>query len=264
MKGLVFDIRSFSVHDGPGIRTTVFMKGCPLRCSWCHNPESQQSFPEMAKTYKRIGDMTIECTQTIGYTIDSSEILRRSKDDMPFFEESGGGITLSGGEPLMQPAFTLFLLKAAKKMGIHSALDTSGFANPEIFKSVSREADLVLFDLKLADDFNHQHHVGQSNSLILNNLRGLDKSKQRYFIRIPLIPETTDTTQNLEGLYAILRNLRSVERIDLLPFHHIGKSKYERLGKEYEFQNIGNYDRLKSERIKNFFSGLAAKVTIGG
>ncbi len=264
MKGLVFDIRSFSVHDGPGIRTTVFLKGCPLRCSWCHNPESQQCFPETAKTFKRIGSTMLEKTQTIGYTIDSSEILRRFKDDLPFFDESGGGITLSGGEPLMQPAFTLFLLKAVKKMRLHSTLDTSGFANPEIFSSVSREADLVLFDLKLADDFHHHEHVGQSNSLIINNLRWLDKSKKRYFIRIPLIPETTDTIQNLEGLYAIIRDLRSVERIDLLPFHSIGKSKYERLGREYEFQNAANYERLKGERIKDFFSGLAATVTIGG
>lgn len=264
MKGLVFDIRSFSVHDGPGIRTTVFLKGCPLQCDWCHNPESQRCFPETAKSYKRIGSHVMESTQTIGYSMDSDDILLRLKDDRPFFEESGGGVTLSGGEPLMQPAFTIFLLKGTKKMGIHSAVDTSGYAAPEIFNNVVAKTDLVLFDLKIADAALHEKHTGQNNRIILENLKNLDKLRKRFFIRIPLIPYITDTTRNLEELYLILKELRSVERIDLLPFHHIGKSKYERMGRAYEYHDTGTYDSLKSENIKSFFSDLAGEVTIGG
>ncbi len=264
MKGLVFDIRSFSVHDGPGIRTTVFLKGCALRCSWCHNPESQRCMVETVRKFRRFGSEVSETTETLGTFLEASAILKRFEADRPFFEESNGGITLSGGEPLLQPAFTLFLLKASKELGIHTAIDTSGYASTEIFKNIIQAADLVLYDLKLADDYQHQHYTGQSNQLILENLRYLKSIQKRFFIRIPLIPDVTDTQKNLEGLYEIIEELKEVERIDLLPFHHLGKTKYERMGKIFDFQQTGPYNSAKSEQIKSFFLPLAKTVSIGG
>ncbi len=264
MKGLVFDIRSFSVHDGPGIRTTFFLKGCPLRCSWCHNPESQRCLTETVRKVRKLGAESFETTETLGTEIDSSAVLSRFKADKPFFEESGGGITISGGEPLMQPAFTLFLLKAAGEIGIHTALDTSGYANPEIFKNVAQAADLVLYDLKLANAGEHAQYTSQSNELILENLRQLSSMQKRFFIRIPLVPGVTDTRYNLEGLYDIISELGMVERIDLLPFHHLGKSKYERLGRNFDFDHTPPYERSKSEQIRIFFKPLATTVSIGG
>lgn len=264
MKGLVFDIRSFSVHDGPGIRTTVFLKGCALRCSWCHNPESQRCMIETARKFRRFGNEVSETTEMLGSFVDASAILKRFESDRPFFEESNGGITLSGGEPLLQPAFTLFLLKASKEMGIHTAIDTSGFANHEIFKNIVQAADLVLYDLKLADNIQHQHYTGQSNEHILENLRYLSSTQKRFFIRIPLITDVTDTQKNLQGLFDIIEELGEIERIDLLPFHHLGKTKYERLGKTYDFQQTGPYNSAKSEQIKSFFKPLAKTISIGG
>lgn len=264
MKGLIFDIRSFSVHDGPGIRTTVFLKGCPLRCSWCHNPESQRCLTETVRKVRKLGAETFETTESIGTPMETTAVLNRFVADKPFFEESGGGITISGGEPLMQPAFTLFLLKAAREMGIHSALDTSGYANSDVFRNVAYAADLVLYDLKLANIAEHERHTGQTNTLILSNLELLAASGKRFFIRIPLIPEVTDTQGNLEGLYNIISNLGGVERIDLLPFHHLGKSKYDRMGRQFAFEHTQAYDRAQSEKIKSFFRPLAQTISIGG
>lgn len=264
MKGLVFDIRSFSVHDGPGIRTTVFLKGCPLQCSWCHNPESQRCMTETVRKVRKLGNEPFETTETLGSYLDASQVLSRFQADKPFFEESNGGITISGGEPLIQPAFSLFLLKASKEMGIHTAFDTSGYAGQEVFKNVAHAADLVLFDLKLADDMQHQHFTGLSNQVIKENLFGLRESGKRFFIRIPLIPEVTDTQYNLDGLYRIMEELGTLERIDLLPFHHLGKRKYERLGRSFDFEHTAPYERARSERIKAFFKPLANLVSIGG
>lgn len=264
MKGLIFDIRSFSVHDGPGIRTTVFLKGCPLRCSWCHNPESHLCKAETVRKIRKLGADQFEITETIGSEVDAETVLLRFKADKPFFEESGGGITLSGGEPLMQSDFVETLLKKASENGIHSALDTSGHAANEVFSKISPLADLILYDLKIADAQAHKQHTGFSNRLILENLKWLKNSGKRFFIRIPLIPNLTDTSFNLDGLYQIISALGEVERIDLLPFHPLGKSKYDRMGLSFAFSETAVYERSKSEEIKTFFRPLAETVSIGG
>ncbi len=264
MKGLIFDIRSFSVHDGPGIRTTVFFKGCPLRCSWCHNPESYHCRSDSVRKIRKLGNKSFEASEVIGYEVEAADIMSKIEADKPFFEESGGGLTLSGGEPLMQPAFAVNLLKLASENGIHTALDTSGYAVSETFRQVAHHTDLILFDLKIADTNAHKQHTGQGNALILENLRWLSNSSKRFFIRIPLIPDITDTARNIEGLYQIIKTLGFVERIDLLPFHQLGKSKYERLGLPFAFNDQPAYDRSKSETIQTFFGPLAQTVGIGG
>ncbi|MDP2236889.1 MAG: glycyl-radical enzyme activating protein [Bacteroidales bacterium] len=264
MKGLIFDIRSFSVHDGPGIRTTVFLKGCPLRCAWCHNPESFSCEPEKALRVQKLGDTSYTVQETIGSWMHPEDIVARFEADRPFFEESGGGITISGGEPLFQPEFTLDILKKTTAKGIHSAIDTSGYAPEALFKQTIAVTDLVLFDLKLADGQRHKEFTGQDNGLIMANLSHLAKSKKTFFIRIPLIPEVTDTTENLHGLKKILLSLPVIERIDLLPFHHLAQDKYKRLGLNYGIGATKAYDKNRVEEIKNFFADAASTVSVGG
>jgi pyruvate formate lyase activating enzyme len=264
MKGLVFDIRSFSVHDGPGIRTTVFLKGCPLRCNWCHNPESFLCQPEKTLRVQKLGDETYTIQETIGSWMDSKDVVARFEADRPFFEESGGGITISGGEPLFQPEFTLDILKKTTAKGIHSAIDTSGYAPEATFKQMIALADLVLFDLKIADGKLHKEFTGQENGLIMANLFHLAESKKTFFIRVPLIPDVTDTTENLQGLKKILQKLPEVVRIDLLPFHHLAQDKYKRLGLNYGIAATKAYNKNRVEEIKHFFADVASTISVGG
>ncbi len=264
ISGLVFDIRHFSVHDGPGIRSTVFFKGCPLRCAWCHNPESQLFEPETCVRNHRIDDKQFNVTEVIGKQMEVAEVMNEVAKDIAIFDESKGGVTFSGGEPLSQPEFLRALLIACNVQEIHAAVDTCGFASKSVVESVIPHANLFLFDLKLANEHEHIKYTGVSNKVILENLDLIINSGSRVIIRIPLIQDITDTDINLKALRSIVQKYSSIERVDLLPFHNIAKSKYERFGKEYTLTNSDAYDSSKAEQIKDYFKEIAPIVTLGG
>ena len=264
MKGLVFDIRHFSVHDGPGLRVTVFLKSCPLSCAWCHNPESQLFEPETCMRIRRLDDKEFEYTEHVGKSMTVGEVIEEAEKDISIFDESKGGVTFSGGEPLSQPEFLRELLKACNAKEIHTAVDTSGFASQSIMESIFPFTDLFLFDLKLANDDDHKRFTGVSNSIILKNLDLIVNSNKKVIVRIPLIQDITDTTENLKSLSEIIRKYPAIQRVDILPFHNIAKSKYERFGKKYTLSNAETYDNQKAEQIKNYFLETIPNVSIGG
>jgi pyruvate formate lyase activating enzyme len=264
MKGMVFDIRSFSVHDGPGIRLTVFLKGCPLRCIWCHNPESQLPCQEETTRIQKLGEIKHEIKETIGREMSATDIVERALADKPFFDESGGGVTISGGEPLMQADFTSEMLRLSKQHAIHTAIDTSGYAEADNLYKVIPFTDLFLYDLKLMDEAAHIKHTGKSNQLILNNLQKIISLRLRVFIRIPLIQDITDTESNLSSIRKFLSEAGGVERIDLLPYHHLATGKYERLQMPFTTLNKQPYSRDHAEKIKSYLSDVAEYVSIGG
>jgi len=231
MEGIVFDIRRYAVHDGPGIRTTVFLKGCPLRCFWCHNPESWQ--PSISSIRKRISLDGQEkwSNENVGRKMTCREVMEQIVRDRIYYDESGGGVTFSGGEPLMQYEFLLELLGTCREEGIHTAVDTSGHSQPDVFNAVATATDLFLFDLKTTDPLMHRESTGQSNELIINNLRSLNLPSLKLIIRIPLIPGINDQRTMLEPIIKLLQSIRQpVERVDLLPFHRLGQHKYEAIG----------------------------------
>jgi pyruvate formate lyase activating enzyme len=262
--GLVFDIRSFSVHDGPGIRTAVFLKGCPLQCLWCHNPESRSPDIEKVMRVYKLGSSCIRMPENIGKEMSVDQVIERVEADRLFFEESGGGVTLSGGEPLKQIDFTTALLKEMKNKGIHTALDTSGFAPANAFEAVFPFTDIFLFDLKLADERMHVAYTGKTNRPILSNLQWLSEEGASLILRIPLVENITDTVENLDAMKGIISKLKGVQRIDLLPYHCTAQNKYERLGHQSPLENMKAYDRQKAEKLKELFVNLAPHVSVGG
>ena len=212
--GTIFNLQHYAVHDGPGIRVTVFLKGCPLRCWWCHNPESQTPQPDAH----------------VGRVMRVSEVMREIEKDVIFFDESGGGVTFSGGEPLMQPEFLRALLFECQRRAIHTALDTSGYAPPDVFEAMLPLVDLVLYDLKLIDDAAHRQYTDVSNAPILRNLALLAASHKPLRLRFPVIPGITDTETNLRDIWRVAAALPERPRIQLLPYHRIAAGKYQRLG----------------------------------
>jgi|YelNatPaOPRAMG01_1025707.scaffolds.fasta_scaffold15071_2 pyruvate formate lyase activating enzyme len=300
-EGIIFDIMRYAIHDGPGVRTTIFMKGCPLQCWWCHNPEGISSTNDLAYfDYKCIGCKTCvnvcptkaitfnrdkhfidrnTCTKCgvcadtcptgalkiIGRKISLEDLMATIERDIILYDTSGGGVTFSGGEPLYQPLFLKEALKECKDRKIHVALDTSGYAHPEVFKSIAEHVDLFLYDLKLLDDFNHRKYTGVSNKLIIENLtylveigRGKD-----VIIRFPVIPKITDTDENVGKLVDLLQKLKGVAEVDLLPFHDISE-KYMRIGKEYlmPIHSAPSEERLAYIREK--LEAIGLRVKIGG
>jgi len=251
------------VHDGPGIRTTFFFKGCPLRCAWCHNPESHYPGLQKLNGSHRLGEKSIPFTEEVGEIITLQQAISRAEADRLFFEDSKGGITLSGGEPLMQADFVKALLDAARMKGIHTALDTSGLVHKSVFQEVTKSADLVLFDLKIIDEDLHRKYTGKSNRLILANFDWLKHQKTMVIIRIPLVEEITDTSQNLDAIRVILKNSKMIQRIDLLPYHQTACNKYNRLGLSYSLNHLPNYPLDKQQQIKTYFNDLAPVVSIG-
>ncbi|MCX7681715.1 MAG: glycyl-radical enzyme activating protein [Anaerolineae bacterium] len=268
-EGIVFDIRRFSIHDGPGIRTTEFLKGCPLRCRWCHNPEGLNPGLEMMFWPRRclgcgacllacpqgaisqngstVSTDRSKCTlcgecvavcyaearQIVGRRMSVAQVMAEVARDLPFYDESGGGVTLSGGEPLAQPDFVRALLRACKKKGIHTALDTCGFAAWEVLDSIREYVDLFLYDLKLMDDARHRQCTGVSNALILSNLQALSRCGHAIVIRIPLIPGINDDEDNLRQTGVFAAALPHLLRVDLLPYHSMSSDKYSRLDMTY-------------------------------
>jgi pyruvate formate lyase activating enzyme len=263
MKAIIFDIRSFSVHDGPGIRTTFFFKACPLRCAWCHNPESHHPGIQKVTGIFKIGQSSVPCVKQVGEIITLNQAISKAEADRLFYEESGGGITLSGGEPLMQADFVITLLEAAHQLDIHTAVDTSGYAPESVFKEVITKTNLVLFDLKIMEDAQHKKFTGKSNRLILENFKWLMRQKTEVIIRIPLIENITDTMQNLEAIRAVLKSTKAIPRIDLLPYHQTAYNKYKQLDLTYGLKQLPNYPIEKQQQIKTYFNDLAPVVSIG-
>lgn len=224
----IFNIQKFSIHDGPGIRTTVFFKGCPLRCRWCSNPESQAPGVQPEREDMLAGRL---------YTLE--QVLDISLEDRDFYLESGGGVTLSGGEVLMQADFATALVQELHRLGIHTALETTGFAAPEAFEAVAQHVDFLLYDLKHHDSDAHREGTRVRNQQILENLRRAVFREMDILVRIPVIPGYNDSLADARGFAVLLRKL-GLHRVQLLPFHQFGQKKYETLGMKYELDHLKN------------------------
>lgn len=268
MNGVVFDIQRFAIHDGPGIRTVVFLKGCPLHCLWCHNPESQSASPEIfyspekcigcraceivcahgghefingehiyqRQNCVRCGECILECyaqaLEISGRTMSVEAVLQEVLRDQPFYQSSAGGITLSGGEPLQQFEFTRALLHSAKEAGLHTCLETSGCSAWVHYAAILPDVDLFLYDIKETDPGRHIDFTGVSNALILENLQALEQAGANLILRCPIIPGLNDRPEHIKQIAAIANQLAKVQEIHILPYHPLGKSKSQKLGKE--------------------------------
>lgn len=263
-QGIIFDIKKFAIHDGPGIRTTVFLKGCPLSCWWCHNPESQSfeiqnfSISKSEKEHSQISD------KPIGRLISVEEVMSEVIKDQIFYEESGGGVTFSGGEPLSQPNFLYSLLVKCKREEIHTAVDTSGCISTEEIIKFANFIDLFLYDLKLLNNIKHEKYIGISNEIVLKNLEVLVDLKKEIYIRIPIIPTINDMDEEITGIAEYLSKLKIIEKIDLLPYHKIGKDKYSRLQLPYKMGDIPEPTQKQMEKVKSKFEIYGFNVSIGG
>ena len=222
MTGIVFDIKRGGTKDGPGIRTSVFLKGCPLRCAWCHNPESQS--PQIQKA--------VATGEVCGREMTVGEVMAEVRRDKVFYDSSGGGVTFTGGEPTMQFDFLAELCRAAKAEGIHIAVDTCGFAPRERFAALAPDVDLFLYDLKCMDSARHEKLTGVPNELILENLTTLDSSGAKTWIRCPVVPGLNDSDDDLLAIREFVAGLRHVEKVEVLPYHPIGLEKYAKFGME--------------------------------
>ncbi len=297
--GLIFNIMRFSLHDGPGIRTTVFLKGCPLSCWWCHNPEGRNSKPELmffegrcvrsGECVKacprgatvvengavRITDACRACgvcvdacaagaRELAGRSVSAQEVIDEIEKDRLFWEEAGGGVTFSGGEPLFQPRFLEALLDACRERDIHTAVETCGYASRRVVLRLAPKIDLFLIDLKLLDPAKHRIHTGRGNGLILSNIRALAGAGRDVIIRYPVIPGINADEENVRQMIQLLKELQ-LRRVDLLPYHSTGAEKYRRLRllpREIDCEA----GRLPSvvEQIASRFREQGFAVTIGG
>jgi pyruvate formate lyase activating enzyme len=305
-KVLVTNIQRFSISDGPGIRTTVFMKGCPLRCTWCHNPECINPYEEfyyIESKCTRCGQCAMICPEAItppgpngesplrdrekcnrymkcfdavdacpnralervGQPLSVAEIMKEVNRDESFYRNSGGGMTISGGEPLFHPEFTLELLKEAKKFGIHTVLDTCGYTKWSNFEKVLDYVDLVLADIKHMDSRKHEEFTGAPNELILTNIRKIAERGTKMRIRLPIIPDFNNSEEYIEEVAEFVKELgEGVVGVDLLPFHNWAERKYNQLDKSYEFKEFDSMTKEDVEDFKEIFESNGFKTTIGG
>lgn len=256
MYGFVFDIKKFAIHDGPGIRTTVFLKGCPLRCWWCHNPESIKQIPSNRSFEYETNGITKK------YSVN--ELFGIIQKDLIFYDESGGGVTFSGGEPLIQTSFLIKILKICNSNSIATAIDTSGYAPTESFKKLLELTNLFLYDLKLMDDSEHEKYTGVSNNLIKKNLEYLNSHNANITVRVPLIPGITDTKRNLVELTNYVYKLKNVKKIVLLPYNKLAEDKYRRLNEKSKLGNLETQTSEKLEELLDFITSLHVKVELNG
>lgn len=248
MNGIIFNIQKFCVNDGPGIRTTVFFKGCPLSCVWCHNPESQLRKPELMFYREkctgcgRCAGITAEnknficfsgAKEICGHSADTEEIMHEVLKDSIFYENSGGGITLSGGEPLFQLDFALEILSKAKKNRLHTAVETCGYASGNAVRAVAENTDLFLFDYKESDPELHRKYTGADNKLILENLRLISGLGKKIILRCPIIPGFNDRDEHFTAIGKLASSLDSILRVEIEPYHSLGTEKYEALGRAF-------------------------------
>jgi len=262
---LIFDIKRFSVNDGPGIRTTVFFKGCPLNCWWCHNPESRANEPQLIETFRKLGKKEYCLKETVGKYVSVDEVMTEIKKEMVFYETSGGGVTFSGGEPLMQPEFLLALSDACHAVNIHTCLDTSGYSDKQTFQEFIPRIDLFLFDIKTLDKQKHIHFTGVDNTDILSNLLQLDLSGRKYVIRIPVIPGVNNDKESMIQIIEFLRKLTCLfKEIHLLPYHSLAQSKLRRLKMEDKTGIFTEINEAELRVLAGEFEAYGYKVKIGG
>jgi len=256
IKGRIFDIQRFSVHDGPGIRTIVFLKGCRLRCKWCCNPESQE-YP--------IQTMMVNGKEKIiGRDVTVSEVFEEIKKDIPYYRRSNGGITLSGGEALCQPEFATALLKVCKEYGIHTAMESTGYADYEVISKYLPYLDVFLMDIKHMDSKKHEAFTTKPNELILSNAKKIGESGVELIIRVPVVPTFNDSLDEIKAIANFAKNLPNVEELHLLPYHRLGQDKYEGLNRDYELKHIEPLSNEEMERLLQAVLDLGLRSQIGG
>ena len=297
--GLVFNVQKYSIHDGPGIRTTVFLKGCPLSCPWCHNPESQAREPfvyydrnrclgcetcvracptgalsrdgnGIATSAERCEGHAVcaevcpaEARRLIGRTVTVADLMAEIEQDLPFYQESGGGVTFSGGEPLLQWKFLVDVLSACGKRRIHRAVDTSGFCSSYVLRRVAEHTDLFLYDIKLMDEGIHQRLTGVPLAPILENLERLLTGGARVRIRIPLIPGVTSDA-SIERTGELLASLPAVDGVNLLPFHQSARDKHRKFGMPWLLECDDEIPRAQVEAWAGRMEERGLQVGIGG
>jgi pyruvate formate lyase activating enzyme len=301
LTGLVFDIQRFSVHDGPGIRTTVFLKGCPLRCQWCQNPESIAHRPEITyiasncihceKCLTSCPETAIHPTDDNGRDIDRNhctlcgeclevcyagalniigryltvpEVLAEVERDRDFYGKSGGGVTFSGGEPTAQPAFLKELCRQAKARRLHVTIDTCGYAQWATLRPILQDVDLVLFDLKHMDSAAHQRLTGVPNELILQNLIRITALGLPVYVRLPLVPGCNDSLENVRATAAFIAGLPNIQQFDILPYHRLGEPKWGQLQLPYQLHGLEPPGREHVFALADIARTYNIQVNVGG
>jgi len=301
IKGIVFDIKRFAIHDGPGIRTTVFLKGCPLECWWCHNPEGQKQEPEhvfrperclmdctdcirgcphkaVSRVQSRIaidlnrccflGDCADNCPtealELIGREMTADQVMDEINKDRIFFEESRGGVTFSGGEPLMQPEFLNVLLEKCRANNIHTAVDTSGYAPYEVFLKIQDKVNLFLYDVKMINGKKHKKTTGVSVTLILDNLKKLSGNGSNIEARIPVVPGVNNTMKDMMEIAEYLDHCKTIEKVSLLPYHNTADHKYKNLHMSSKLDGTKTLEVKKVKKFVRVFEDFGFRVKIGG
>jgi pyruvate formate lyase activating enzyme len=299
-RGVVFDIMRYCLHDGPGIRTTIFLKGCPLRCSWCHNPEGRSGGIELSfreDRCVRCGDCFEFCPngavrqegdrflpvrencascgtcvdhcyagarELIGREMSVGEVFYEILKDVAFYDQSGGGVTFSGGEPLFQPRFLEAVCEACRPYGIHRAVETTGFCGSKTMQRIASVTDLFLYDLKIMDDEAHRRFTGAGNEQILRNLVELSQAGSEVIVRMPVLPGINDHESNLREMATFLSTKTKVQEIHLLPFHRIGHDKSRRIGQEASVMELPVPSGERMQSLASYFRERGLRVTMGG
>lgn len=302
--GTVFDIKKYAIHDGPGIRTTVFFKGCPLHCAWCANPESWDISPEIiyseiscikcfscikicpvsainfekssnkikvnkdvcTSCNKCIDECPTKALKLVGKHYSVGELISEIKDDESFYRESKGGITLSGGEPTMQYNFLLKFIKKCKENYLNIVLDTCGYISWSIMEEIIKYVDLVFYDIKIINSFKHKEYTGKSNEIILKNAQRISSLDIPMVIRFPLVPGYNDSEKDIKSLGMFASKLKSVKEIDILPYHRLGESKHVKLRGKYKLEGVQLPNNIMIQKVKKWLSSSSnnIRIKVGG